>query len=172
MNETIGRALAQDRREHFRRTDRFADLACDLGIGLPAFSGPLVAFDPAPECSSGDPVYLGGDLHAVHPDARDPGARPGRDDSLDRATITVLDGEGWLLDVPATEGVWCTRVEDDHLECVPYFSITDGRGRLRTWCILPPARTMIGIAHLWLPSVPPPPTSADSGSPLPERGHR
>jgi hypothetical protein len=147
-------AVDEDPEECFRRTVRFADLARELGADLPPFRGPLVAFDPAPEHDPRDPVYLGGDLQAVHPDAREPRPRPGRDDSLDRATITLLDGEGWLLDIPATEGVWCTRVEGAHLDCAPYLAITDGRGRLRTWLVLPPPRTMIGIAHLWLGAIP------------------
>lgn len=146
--------MDEDPKERFRRTIRFADLARKLGVDLPPFWGPLVAFDPARERSPADPVYLGGDLHAVHPVAREPGAPPDRDGSLDLATIALLDGEGWLLDIAATDGVWCTRLEGAALDCAPYFSVTDGQGRLRTWLILPPARTMIGIAHLWLGAVP------------------
>jgi hypothetical protein len=152
----MGGAVDEDPKDRFRRTLRFAGLARDLGVDLPAFRGPLVAFDPAPERSPADPVYLGGDLHAVHPDARETAAAPGRDASLDLATVTLCDGEGCQLDVLATQGVWCTRLEGAALECAPYLYLTDSRGRLRTWLILPPAPTMIDIAHLWLPRVPSP----------------
>jgi hypothetical protein len=65
-----------------------------------------------------------------------------------------------VLDIQAVEGVWCARLEGPALECAPYFSLTDGLGRLRAWLILPPAPTMLGIAHHWLPRVPPPPDLA------------
>jgi hypothetical protein len=143
--------------DRLRRTIRFADPAHDLGVDLLPFRGPLVAFVPVPERRAGDAVFLGGDLHAVHPDTRGPGARSGRDESLDLATVTLCDGEGRQLDIRATEGVWCTRLEGAALECAPYFRITDALGRLRCWLILPPARMMIGIAQLWLPRVPKPP---------------
>jgi hypothetical protein len=149
----MGGAVDEGPGERFRRTVRFADLARDLGVDLPAFEGPLVAFDPAPRRSPGDPVYLGGDLHAVHPDGHDPGGPPDRDPSLDQAAINLFDGEDLQLEIAAIDGVWCTRLEGSALECAPYLSLTDGRGRRRAWLILPPAPTMIGIAHLWLPRV-------------------
>ena len=82
----MGGKVDEDPKERFRRTIRFTDLACD-------------------------PVYLGGDLHAVHPGSRDPGGVTDRDESLDLATVSLLDGEGWPLEVPAADGVWCTRLE-------------------------------------------------------------
>jgi hypothetical protein len=124
-------------------------------VDLPAFAGPLVAFDPAPERGASEFVCLGGDLHAVHPAARGPRPRSDRDRSLDLATVTLFDGEGWSLRVPTTKGVWCTRPEDLALDCAPYFVLTDSRGRLRAWLILPPVRTMIDVAHLWLSGVAP-----------------
>lgn len=149
-------AVDEDPRERLRRTIRFADLARDLGVDLPPFRGPLVAFDPVLDRSSGDPVYLGGDLHAVHPDTREPDPPPDRDDSLDQAVITLSDGAGWQLSIAAAEGVWCTRLEGAALERAPYFALTDARGRLRNRLLLPPPRLMIGIAHFWLCSVPQP----------------
>jgi hypothetical protein len=126
------------------------------GVERPAFAGPLVAFDSGPDSCAGDSVRLGGDLHAVHSATRVPGPPPDRDGSLDPATVTLFDGEGWSLDVPATDGVWCTLPGDLAPDCAPYFALIDGRGRLRAWLILPSARTMIGIAHFWLPQVDPP----------------
>jgi hypothetical protein len=124
---------------------------------MPVFAGPLGAFDPGLVGSPGGSVCLGGDLHAIHPDGRGPESPSDRDESLDLATVTLLDGEGWSLEVPATEGVWCTRPGDLAPERAPCFALTDGRGRLRTWLILPSAPAMIDIAHLWLSRVPPPP---------------
>jgi hypothetical protein len=137
--------------------DGAADLARWPRIELPAFAGPLVAFDPAPDLCPGESVCLGGDLHAVHPAT--PGQRPpsDRDGSLDLARVTLFDGEGWSLGVPATEGVWCTRPEDLAPDCAPYFAVTDTRGRLRAWLILASARTMIDIGHFWLSCVAPRP---------------
>ena len=155
MNERERGRVDEDPEERFGRSIRFADLARELGVDLPPFRGPLEAFDPAPERSSGDPVYLGGDLHAVHPDSRARGALPGRDETLDLATVSLLDGEGWQLDVPATQGVWCTRLEGPVLQCAPYFSLTDSDARIRAWLILPPPPLMIGIGRLWLPAIPP-----------------
>ena len=154
MSDRDARRVDEDPEERFRRTVRFADLARELGVDLPPFRGPLQAFDPAPARSPGDPVYLGGDLHAVHPDSSGPGAPPGRDESLDQATISLLDGEGWVLDIQAIEGVWCARLAGTAVECAPYFLLTDSDGRNRSWLILPPAKLMLGVAHYWLPSVP------------------
>jgi hypothetical protein len=137
--------------ERLRRTTRSADLARRLGIDLPIFRGPLIAFDPGQGRCPGESVCLGGDLHAIHPDTRGPAPPSDRDESLDLATVAVFDGEGWSLDIPANEGVWCICPEEVAPDCTPYFSLTDGRGRLRAWLILPGARTMIGIGPLWLP---------------------
>jgi hypothetical protein len=140
-----------------RRTTGSADLARRPCVEVPAFPGPLVAFDPGLSGSSGGSVCLGGDLHAVHPAGRGDGPPSDRDGSLDLATVILFDDEGWSLDVPATEGIWSTRPGDIAANLSPYFALTDGQRRLRTWLILPPPRTMIDIAHLWLPSVPPRP---------------
>jgi hypothetical protein len=154
MNERDGRRADEDPEERFRRTIRFADLARELEVDLPPFRGPLQAFDSAPERTPGDPVYLGGDLHAVHPESRGPSAPPDRDESLDKATISLLDGEGWVLDIQATEGIWCALTEGLAVECAPYLSVIDSAGRNRVWLILPPAHLMLGIGHYWLPAVP------------------
>jgi hypothetical protein len=150
-----GAADAEPRAPH-RRTTGLAELGRRLGVELPPLKGPLVVFDLAAERDPGDPVYLGGDLHANRPDGRRSGGRPYRDESLDLATVTLLDGEGRVLDVPATDGVWCTRLEGRALERAPYFLLTDSEGRLRIWLFLPPPHQMLGIPHSWLPRIPPP----------------
>jgi hypothetical protein len=127
----------------------------ELGLGMPPFDGPLVAFDPAPAGAPGDPVYLGGDLHAVHPDAPERYRGRPRDESLDEARIALGDDEHEDLEVTAVDGVWCLAIYDDLVDSAPRFNLWDTDGRLRTWLLLPPARLMIGIAHFWLPSVPP-----------------
>jgi hypothetical protein len=139
-------------------------LAAILGLELPPFDGPLVAFDPAPEGAPGNPVYLGGDLHRVHPDASERYSGRRRDESLDAARITLTDYEHEDLEATAVEGVWCLALHGDLVDSAPYFTLWDTAGRMRTWLLLPPARLMIGIAYLWLPSVPPPPGSPDMGS--------
>jgi hypothetical protein len=133
------------------------------GLELPPFDGPLVAFDPAPAGAPGGPVYLGGDLHLVHPGAseRYPG-RP-RDESLDGAVIGLCDQEHENLEATAVAGVWCLALHGELVDSAPYFTIWDSEGRMRTWLLLPPARLMIGIGHFWLPSVRPPPGPARQG---------
>ncbi len=101
-----------------------------------------------------DPVFLGGDLQTVHPAAAP--ASPARDTTLDNAIITLADHEHAMLDVAAVAGIWCTRLEGERLPAAPYFSLADSGGRIRAWLLLPPPRLMVGIAHFWLPSVPPP----------------
>lgn len=130
-------------------------------LELPPFDAPLVAFDPAPGGAPGGPVYLGGDLHRVHPGAagRDPGRV--RDESLDEARIALFDREDEELETTAVEGVWCLALHGELVDSAPYLTLRDTEGRLRTWLILPPARTMIGIAHLWLAHIPPPGSPAD-----------
>jgi hypothetical protein len=142
----------------------FGRLAAILGLELPPFDGPLVAFDPAPEGAPGDPVYLGGDLHRVHPAASQRYPGPRRDDSLDAARITLSDCENEDLETTAVEGIWCLALHGDLVDSAPYFTLWDTAGRMRIWLLLPPARLMIDIAHLWLPSVPPPPGSPGFGS--------
>jgi hypothetical protein len=127
------------------------------GLEMPRFDGPLVAFDPAPGGSPGGPVYLGGDLHRVRPDASEqyPG-RP-RDESLDEAMIGLCDQAHETLEATAVAGVWCLAPYGDLVDSAPYFTLRDSGGRMRAWLLLPPARLMIGIGHFWLPSVPRPP---------------
>ncbi len=128
------------------------------GLDLPPLDGPLVAFDPAPGGAPGGPVYLGGDLHRIHPDAPEqyPGRR--RDESLDEARIALNQlGQANLAEATAVRGVWCLAVYGEHVDSALYLALWDTENRLRTWLLLPPARLMIGLAHLWLPSVPPPP---------------
>jgi hypothetical protein len=140
--------------------DRLARFAARLGLELPLFPGPLIAFDPAEERAPGDPIYLGGDLHAIHPGTTaGPPPAPGRDRSLDAATIALTDFEHPTLETTAVEGVWCLALRGGLLETAPYFTISDTEGRLRTWILLPLATSMIGLVHLWLPAVPPPPAN-------------
>ena len=132
-----------------------AILAESLGVEMPPFEGPLVAFRLDGHQAHDDPVFLGGDLHAVHPGAARPAAAR-RDISLDFATISLIDHEHRPLDVPATQGIWCTRIVGERLPAAPYLSIHDSEGRPRAWLLLPPPRLMVGIAHFWLPKVPAP----------------
>ena len=148
-------SLDKDPDDRASRAIRFTDLAREMGVDLPPFSGPLVAFDPAPARSPGDPVYLGGDLHAAHPETAKPGAAGERDKSLDEAVITLAAGPIWLLDTQAIHGIWCVRLEEEQLKCAPYFSIRDGDGQMRTWLLLPRPQDMLDTAHLWLRRVPP-----------------
>jgi hypothetical protein len=126
------------------------------GLELPPFDGPLVAFDPAPGGAPGGPVYLGGDLHRVHPDTSEPCLRRLRDPSLEEAMVCLSDREHEILEATAVAGVWCLALHDDLVDSAPYFALWDMKGRMRAWLLLPPARLMIGIGHFWLPSVPPP----------------
>jgi hypothetical protein len=136
------------------RGERLAALARALGVALPPLQGPLVAFQLDGHRSAEDPVFLGGDLQAVHPDAGPASCRAGRDATLDNAVITLTDHENETLELAAVEGIWCTALSGERLPAAPYFSITDSDGSVRTWLLLPPLRLMVGIAHLWLPSVP------------------
>ena len=138
------------------RAERIAKLAKKLGIELPPFDGPLVAFQPDGHRSREDPVFLGGDLHAVHPtvDGRATGSK--RDTSLDSAIVTLADHEHEMLDLAAIEGIWCTPIAGERLATTPYLALTDSEGRIRAWLLLPPPRLMIGIARFWLPSILPP----------------
>jgi hypothetical protein len=146
-----------------RGDQRLADLADALGVELPPFAGPLVVFDPADQHGPGDPIYLGGDLHAVHPDAPgDPGPRE-PDPSLDNATLTFGDIPHPWPEAVAVEGIWCVVLEGELTDLSPFFMLWDDLGRLRTWLLLPPASAMIGEGHLWLPSVPPPSQSIGPG---------
>jgi hypothetical protein len=132
--------------------------AAIAGLDLPPFDGPLVAFDPTPEGAPGGAIYLGGDLHRIHPDAAERCSGRRRDESLDEARIALNElGQGNLVEATAVQGVWCLALYGDQVDSAPYFTLWDTEGRMRTWLLLPPARQMISLAHLWLPSVPPPP---------------
>jgi hypothetical protein len=137
------------------RSDRLARLAGEMGLDLPVFEGPLCAFQIGEASGVGVPIYLGGDLHGVHPEGGDVPFGPGRDPSLDSARITVDDHEHEPVGVTAVEGIWCLALPEGLYYSAPYFSIIDARGRLRAWLFLPPAHAMIGMAHLWFPQVPP-----------------
>jgi hypothetical protein len=126
-------------------------------LGLVPFDGPLVAFDPAPEGAPSGPIYLGGDLHQIHPATTPKRTKRRRDESLDAAMITFGERGGESLEVTAVHGVWCLALPDEPINSAPYFVLWDMKGRIRTWLLLPPARLMMGLAHLWLPSVPSPP---------------
>ena len=125
--------------------ERLAGLAPLLDLEMPPFDGPLVAFYPGPEGAPGDPIYLGGDLHRVHPDASEQDRGRHRDHSLDEATITLTDHEHEELEVTAVTGVWCLALYRDQVDSAPYFTIWDTEGRLRIWLLLPPARLIIGL---------------------------
>jgi hypothetical protein len=137
------------------RARRLDALARKLGVELPPLIGPLVAFQLDGHSGDGDPVVLGGDLQAVHPDAVPPSRRSAHDPALDNAIVTLTDHENETLELAAVEGIWCTVISGARLPAAPYFSLTDSTGAIRTWLLLPPPRLMVGIAHLWLPSVPP-----------------
>jgi hypothetical protein len=142
------------------RAERLAALAAWLGVELPLFEGPLVAFQLDGHRGAEDSVFLGGDLHQVHPTAHGPKGGPttpaDRDRTLDSAIVTLSGHDHEMYDVAAVEGVWCMRIDGERLPAAPYFSLTDSVGRIRAWLLLPPPRLMVGIAHFWLPSVPPP----------------
>jgi hypothetical protein len=137
------------------RAERLAALAAHLGVELPLFEGPLVAFQLDGHRGAADPVYLGGDLHAVHPRAGGPATPPARDHTLDSAIITLSGHDQEMHDLAAVEGVWCGRIEGERLPAAPYLSLTDTEGRSRAWLLLPPPRLMVGIAHFWLPQIKP-----------------
>jgi hypothetical protein len=135
--------------------DRLAGLAARLGLELPLFVGPIDAFRIGEEPRPEDPIYLGGDLQAIHPDTVD--RRPaGRDPSLDAATVTIDDQEHPSMQAVAVEGIWCLLLRENLVDSAPYLMIHDTEGRLRTWLLLPPAHLMIGIGHFWLPQIKPP----------------
>ena len=48
------------------------------------------------------------------------------------------------------------RVEGRLARLAPYLIVWDTEGRPRVCLLLAPARSMIGIAHVWLPQVPQP----------------
>ena len=156
MSGTPDNRCPGDRPRGPDRTD-LRELAGSLGLELPPFEGPLSAFVMGETQSQGDPVYLGGDLHATHPDAVDRSHLDERDHSLDSATVIIDDLEHPAIETVAVEGIWCLALRDDLLDSAPYFTVWDAKGRIRTWLILPPARMMIGLGHFWLPSVPGPP---------------
>jgi hypothetical protein len=136
-------------------TDRLTALAARLGLDLPPFAGPIDAFRIGQEPRPDDPIYLGGDLQAIHPDTVD--RRPaGRDPSLDAATVTIDDQEHPSMQALAVEGIWCLLLRENLVDSAPYLFIHDTEGRLRAWLLLPPAGLMIGIGHFWLPQIKPP----------------
>jgi len=141
--------------EESRDEDRDA-LASIASLELPTFDGPLVACDPAPGGAPGGPVYLGGDLHRTHPEAVTDHPKRRRDVSLDEARIVLSERGEESLEVNAVEGVWCLALFGDQVESAHHFALWDTEGRLRIWLFLPAARLMVGLAHLWLRSVPPP----------------
>jgi hypothetical protein len=139
------------------RESRLQGLAKALGLKLPPFDGPLDAFELGEDRRPGDPVYLGGYLHATHPEAIDRGNLGERDHSLDSATVIIDDLEHPAIETVAVEGIWCLAVRDELLSSAPYFTVWDTKSRIRTWLVLPQPPMMIGLGHLWLPRVKPPP---------------
>jgi hypothetical protein len=138
------------------REGRLEVLAGSLGIELPLFEGPLTAFVMGDEQGPGDPIYLGGDLHAVHPEATGRFPDRERDRSLDAATVVIDDQLGAGVETTAAEGIWCLALRAELLDSALYFMLWDTEGRTRAWLVIPPPRQMIGAGDLWLPSVPPP----------------
>jgi hypothetical protein len=136
---------------------RLARLARELGIAPPVFEGPLCAFQIGEEPGAEAPVFLGGDLHAVHPEARARRAADDRDRSLDSAKITIDDHEHETAEASAVEGIWCLALPEALSRSAPHLIVWDTEGRPRVWLLLAPARMMIGVAHAWLPQVPPSP---------------
>ena len=128
-----------------------------LGLKVPPLLGPLDAFELGDDRRPGDPIYLGGDLHAVHPFAADRDPLDERDHSLDSATVIIDDLEHEAIEAVAVEGLWWLTVHGDLLETAPYLTLWDTQGRIRAWLILPSVRKMVGLGHLWFPQVMPPP---------------
>jgi hypothetical protein len=139
------------------RERRLAALAAELGLRLPPFAGPLLAFVAAPDPGPGAPVCLGGDLHAS-PGAPTPAPR---DPSLDAATVVLGScHQGESLELHAVEGIWCARLTDGLADAPACLALSDSEGRLRAWRLLPPPRLMVGLRDFWLASVPPPAAAA------------
>jgi hypothetical protein len=138
------------------RESRLQGLAKALGLELPQFDSPLDAFELGSDRRPGEPIYLGGDLHAVHPAAVDQGRRGRRDPSMDSARVIIDDLERPAIETIAVEGIWCVGVVGELLDSAPYFTLWDTEGRIRAWLVLPPPRMMVGLGHFWLPRVDPP----------------
>ena len=149
--------------------ERLVRVAAVLGLALPPFQGPLTAFLPAGEQVEDAPVHLGGDLHAVHPEARVQRSGADLDHTLDAAEIVITNFEHEPVETRAVEGVWCVALHGSILDSAPYLAITDTEGLIRTWILLPPPRQMIGIGHHWLPAVAPAAGIAPRRRPVPGR---
>ena len=138
------------------RARRIAELSAEHGFELPSFEGPLEAYFAAGSTQrSGDPIYLGGDLHAVHPLAVREYPGRGHDATLDAATIGLHDEERAPLEVRANFGIWFVALEAERHDPAPIFSLHDSAGRMRTWLLIPPPVMLVGLGHFWLPSVRP-----------------
>jgi hypothetical protein len=125
---------------------------------LPSFPGPLTAFRPEED----GPLYLGGDLHAARPQGTDSERSAERDESLDRAHVVVIGHRGKRSETVALGEIWFAPLDEPTAEAGPIFMVYDGKFRLRTWLLLPPAWSLLAEGYLWLPAVPPAyqPTSA------------
>ena len=77
------------------------------------------------------------------------------DPGLVEARIVLAEPEEESLEVNAVEGLWCLALFGDQVDSAHYFALWDTEDRMRIWLFLPPVRPMIGLAHLWLRSVPP-----------------
>jgi hypothetical protein len=84
---------------------------------------------------------------------------------LDGASISLTNQEHGDLEVRAVEGLWCVAVDGDLVNSATTFTLWDTEGRPRVWLLLPPARKMVGIGHLWLPSVLPLLVPSPGGAP-------
>jgi hypothetical protein len=133
-------------------------------LDLPSFRTPLTAFRPDED----GPLYLGGDLHAGGPQGTD---SKGSAESLDRARIVLIDHSGQRSETVAVGGIWSASLDGSTAEPGPIFMVYDGRFRLRTWLLLPSARSLLAEGYTWLPAVPPahePPSAPGS----PDHGTR
>jgi hypothetical protein len=159
----------EDPTQAYRKV-RLEELARSLGPEDPFFDAPLTAFIFGGEQYPEGPVFLGGDLHAVHPSPAEERSRSVRDRKLDNSSIVLGDPDREPLRAGAVEGIWCLALPDDLAASSLPFFLYDGEDRLRAWLCLPPARQMIGVGHLWLPSVPPLPGQTTASAEGPSTG--
>ena len=144
------------RREAPTDLERLGAIARALRGSLPVFESPLTTFQLGGIPREGDPLYLGGDLNAVHPDAAAHHPRARHDPTLEAATVRLYDQVHPAIETTADHGIWCLPLTEGRADTAPILSILDSTDRLRAWILLPKPRQMIGLGHFWLPAVPPP----------------
>lgn len=122
---------------------------------LPTWDCPLLAFRLGEGDSPETIVHLGGDLHAVHPDAADRDRRGGEDRTLETASISVHSPELFRgAEVEAEDALWLLALDDELASRQLLFLLHDSEGRRRAWLHLPSPDSMIGECRPWLPAVP------------------